>query len=524
MEVLPDFVREGGEPIYQTPTPWGQVYLDVSNNWVWIQHAPEGVLAALDAQMRYPTAIAAAREAGYVSPDDGIGGWDGWIRLLKVPKTSPPRFPTGLLGKALTTITRCNFAPVVRDHRRKPDDDIPEFSAALTDTMRDYQREAVERACRIGRGVLDLPPRAGKTRMMAEITRRLALPTVWIVPTDRIAVQTLAVLWGFFGQSYATHLIGSKAQMDAAKFRIVICTQATAEGLSPEFYGTRKVLVCDEFHHYGSKQGENIFKLAEAIYYRFGMTGTFFRSGEDSLAMLALLGNCIFKVTSLELMQKGFLVPTDVAFVPVIAPKLRGLASEFQMGHGKFGIHEHEGRNAMVANACLELWKRGKRVLVLVGTKEQGRRLKAMLDPAMPTAPSGARLNSVEFCSTATSRERNNECIKSFIEEREVKILLGTSMLGEGVDLPIADALVYARGEQAEVTLVQNAYRVSTALPGKKRALIVDFADRHHGKLMGHSAERLNVYFSDKLFAVQVLQHPNEFSDWLDVREKSLST
>jgi hypothetical protein len=81
---------------------------------------------------------------------------------------------------------------------------------------------------------------------------------------------------------------------------------------------------------------------------------------------------------------------------------------------------------------------------------------------------------------------------------------------------------VYARGEKAEVSLTQNAYRVCTAVPGKKEAIIVDFADRHNKKLMGHSLERLGIYYSESIFSVQVLQHPNEFGVWLRGQAKNI--
>ncbi len=517
MQSLPDFVR-ADEPLTPVQYPKGLVQLFVTNNWVWAPACPPEMLRVFDREFRYPTAIAAAKEAGFVDPE-GENGWDGWIRLLKTPKMSPPRFPTGLLGRAMRLTTKHGYQPTVDDRRVRPPEDIPEFSSELTDSLRDYQLEAVRLGEAAGRGVFDMPPRAGKTRMMAELTRRIALPVVWIAPTDRIVSQTLAVLHHFFGESYATHLVGGKEQMAAAKFRIVLCTAATAANLSPEFYATRQVLVMDEFHHAGSKQGETIFKLCENIYYRYGMTGTFFRSGEDELAMRALLSNVIYKVTSLELAKRGYLVPTQVLFIPVMAPRLRGLTSDFQTGHGKHGIHEHDGRNAMVANAAVSLWNAGKRVLILVGTKEQGRRIKALIEPALPAKASGAQYGAVEFCSTDMPRPRIVGAIEAFLAG-DVKVIIGTSLLGEGVDLPVADALVYARGEQAEVSLVQNAYRVSTAVEGKHRALIVDFADRHNHKLMRHSHERLSVYHSDPLFQLGVLGHPNEFEPWLKENAK----
>ena len=96
-----------------------------------------------------------------------------------------------------------------------------------------------------------------------------------------------------------------------------------------------------------------------------------------------------------------------------------------------------------------------------------------------------------------------------------MKVLIGTSLLGEGVDLPIADALVYARGEKAEVTLTQNSFRVCTAIPEKKDAVIVDFADRHHRKLLSHSKERLQVYFDQPIFNVNILKDEQHFETWM---------
>jgi superfamily II DNA or RNA helicase len=121
----------------------------------------------------------------------------------------------------------------------------------------------------------------------------------------------------------------------------------------------------------------------------------------------------------------------------------------------------------------------------------------------------------VEFLSTDRPRDVQVRVISSFLDNQEVKILLGTSLLGEGVDLPNVDALVYARGEKAEVTLTQNAYRVCTAIPGKREAIIVDFADRHHRHLIAHSEERLECYYTEPAFDVTVLPEANSLGGWL---------
>ena len=51
---------------------------------------------------------------------------------------------------------------------------------------------------------------SGKTRLCCELCRRLALPSLWIAPTDRIVRQTQGVLESFFGKNYSFHLERSK--------------------------------------------------------------------------------------------------------------------------------------------------------------------------------------------------------------------------------------------------------------------------------------------------------------------------
>ena len=407
------------------------------------------------------------------------------------------------------------------DNRQRPESDVPEAQVKIP--LWDFQQEAVARtvarpAMLDGRGVLDMPPRSGKTRTMCEIVRRLALPTLWVAPTDRIVTQTQGVLEGFFGTHYAMHLVGSGSEgvSEAIRRHVVVCTAATAIRLPPELFQSRKCVVIDEFHHGSAKSYKQIFDQLGHVYYRYGMTGTFFRSGEDLLAMHALLSNTIYKITSKELLDMGHLVPSYAVFIPVPGPKLRGVDSVFNAGHGKYGIHEHTLRQQLAAHAAMLLWKTGRKVLVLVGTKKQGRMIQSILNSLLPPTPNSAQFRSAEFVSTDIKRKIQGQILKSFSTSDEVKVLIGTSLLGEGVDLPEADALVYAKGEKAEVTLTQNIYRTGTASVGKRNAVVVDFADRHHRKLLEHSHERLKVYHSEPTFSVSVLEDPRQFPGWLE--------
>jgi superfamily II DNA or RNA helicase len=489
------------------------IIFHVKNTWTEIEGADHFALYLFDLETKYPTEIAEARMRGHTLPYEAPEHWDGWIRMLRQPKTKLPWFPTGLLSRLTRACTKLRLPFQVNDQRERPLEGFPDFPKI---SLRDYQQEAVKTGIEKGLGILEMPPRSGKTRTMLEIVRSLGLSTLWIAPTERICAQTRDVIAGFFGDSFVTQIVGKKNENKASDSRIVICTTATAAILSPAFYATREILVVDEYHHAAAKTyHKDIFPKCDHIFHRFGMTGTFFRSGNDEMALHAFLSDTIYKITSQNLVNRGYLVPTCVVFLPVQSPKLRGMpTSSYQGGHGKYGIQEHRIRNELVTWVSVLLYQFNKRVLVLVGTKRQGKELSRLMS-AFVRPQVGTEFRPVEFISTDTPRPIQQKVIDAFLESDEVKILIGTSLLGEGVDLPTADALVYARGEKGEVSLVQNAYRVSTALPGKRYALIVDFADRHHKKLMSHSHDRLSIYYREPTFQVRVLSEARQFASFM---------
>lgn len=492
----------------------------VGNTWTEITYGDEFIRNVLKKESSYPTQAAELLKCPpRTDSEKGDGdGWDGWVRLMRTPKTKFWYFPTGLVPRLSRISEKYGYSVYIEDNRQRPMEGIPEHSQEGEIVDRDYQLEAADKAYALGRGVLDMPPRAGKTRTMVEIHRRFGLTTLWIAPTNRIVDQTVSVVQRFLGKNYAVNLETSKDASAAAGARVVVCTAALAANLPESFYQTRELLVVDEWHHGAAKTyTSGIFPKCDHIFFRFGMTGTHFRSGNDDLAMHGLLSTVIYKVTTRFLLNRGYLVPAHAVFLPMPAyPKLRGVSGTFNTGHGKHGIHLHQARNQLATHAAFYLSRAQRKVLILVGTKVQGYAIQKMLSAFFPEADHGYEFRPVEFISTDVWRPKQKRVLESFLDDQEVKVLIGTSLLGEGVDLPGVNALVYARGEKAEVTLRQNWFRVCTAIPGKTNAVIVDFADRHNAKLLKHSHNRLDAYYSEPIFTTSILQDSRQFVPWLN--------
>ena len=201
----------------------------VENSITYLTDAPEYLLASLDKCLSYPTQIGVAKDEGATYLGEDLT-WDGWVHFLKIPKRNPPHFPTGLWPQVKNLLATWRVPYQVTDRRIRPDEGIPELTRI---PLRDYQERAVELAIEAGQGVLDMPPRAGKTRVAVELVRRLALPTIWVAPTDAIVQQTLWVFDEFLGKGYAVHQIGTADLQENSLRQVVLCTAATAGAANP---------------------------------------------------------------------------------------------------------------------------------------------------------------------------------------------------------------------------------------------------------------------------------------------------
>lgn len=444
-----------------------------------------------------------------------VNGYDGWIRLMDASGNTS----AGLVPKIRRLLDRYGVSYAVTDGRQRPDDELP-LHAGIQ--LRDYQARLVDRALTIGRGVIDSPPRSGKTLMGAAIVDLNPLPTLWIAPTKGIVHQTARALaaklplgpdgvieltggWPKLGTS-----VPAKRRNDALHAaRVVVTTAATAVKAPDSFYRSRHVLVVDEFHHAAASTYQEINRKATPIYYRYGMTGTHFRSDENSeILMDAVLSDVIGSVSVQQLIDAGFLAPVDFAFVPVEEPRLEGCALDTAY---RLGIMNHQRRNEWIAWSAQALMAMGKRVIVLVKLVDHGEALAAKIPGAAFVRGAGARGEDV------VTDDEVRKAIADF-NAGKIPCLVGTSVLGEGIDLPAADALVYAKGGSAAVTVTQDVFRVLTASPGKQRAIVVDFADRHHDGLLAQSMSRGRIYAAEGAFAVDVLGKPMDLPDWLSTR------
>jgi superfamily II DNA or RNA helicase len=170
------------------------------------------------------------------------------------------------------------------------------------------------------------------------------------------------------------------------------------------------------------------------------------------------------------------LVPGRVIFCPIDFPGMKSL--KFSQAYRE-GIVDAPIRNQMIAYLAGEMVRGGRKVLILVHHLPHGEQLQQMI--------AGSR-----FVQSADGPEVRKAVAQ--LDAGEIRCLIGSPVVGEGLDCPAADCLIYAKGYKAKVTHTQDVFRVMTAVDGKSDAMIIDFADRHNKTLLAHSVERMKNY------------------------------
>ena len=420
------------------------------------------------------------------------GVWDGWVRLVE----SDGSFLTGLLDHVTRALTlRAEVEYEVIDQRVGCEGRGPTTGSV---PLYAYQQEAVDAFIEAARGVVNLPPRSGKTRIAVGVVERLNVPTLYLAPTVGIVEQTAKVFHDLLPWK-TTMALHSGVSSSGKNYRklvgadIIITTPKSAIKI-PNLH-TRKLLIIDEFHHAAAKTWQAASAAASSAYWRLGLTGTHFRADGKDLAMAGVLGREIYRKSVGEMVEAGRLVPARIAMLRV-GGTLKASGYEIY----RDGVASHERRNQVLADAANLLVKAGRRVLVLTKEIEHAQTLSRLI------------------VGSEAVDGRDNERVTTMLQDLadgKLSAVVGTSVIGEGRDVPAADALVYASAGQSKVKVVQDYFRALTASEGKVTAIVVDIADTHHPTLLEHAAKRLQHYRGEDSFHAEVIE-PHCFARWID--------
>jgi len=443
------------------------VLVDRFNNLARITQAPTWFLEALAVHLAVPVepeTAPGARFGGFFIHEGQRYG-----SLLRGDVVA-----AGLVPHVVALAKHYRLTGRVRDWRAKPSDQLPLHAISMQ--WRPYQEAVFRRTLAYGTGVIDAPPRSGKTAMAARTIDAYALPTLFLAPSVQIVAQTYRTFRKIWGEDLVARIDGDvrPSERDPSK-QIVVATVASALALPPEWWATRQLLVIDEFHHAAADSYHRVNQLAVNAFYRYGWTGTHFRTGDDRLAMEAVCSTVIAKIPVDFLVAGGWLARPRVVFSVVNGAPTGG--HSYQEAY-EAGIVESRDRNDLVVFIAQQLGEQGVPTIVLT-------RRRAHADALGARIPNSATVKGGEGALTS-------KAVSDFLAGR-YGCIVGTTVIGEGVDVPRAAALIYAAGGSDGVGMMQSYFRPLTAAEGKPVGRIYDFVDAHHGMLRRQSARRIEM-------------------------------
>ena len=404
-------------------------------------------------------------------------------------------FPTGHLDLVRAELEKLGIKLKIDDLRNYPGKMPPYRWRNKPHAPRYYQKEAVDIALKKHRGVIESSPGTGKTLEMAMIIKELGARSLIVCPASDILIQTYDRFCEWFGENKVQKLSSAqfKTKTPSLKDIRLINIQSLASlyknGKAQEILKDLHLICIDEIHHAGSESYTKLLRDIDHIYYRFGFSGTFLRNDSKTLDMWGFLSNHLYHYPAYLAVKEGFLTPAKL-----IVTNLPGFA------HRNYAL-EYKGNYCQKGGALLieivEIIAETdpkNQILIMVDLKEKGGEYVHKY-----LAENGIK-------STWISGDDKKEDVKKAIEDfnqKKIRVLIGSKVIGEGVDICSTDILILANGGKSPIKFVQAIGRAVRLHPGKKKAEIYDFCFDGTNYMHKHSEERINHfknYFDGEIF------------------------
>lgn len=384
-------------------------------------------------------------------------------------------FPTGLMARVRDFLKSKQLMYQVIDNRVVPTSKLLKLVNMLEEPpMYDEQKECVKLFLENPSGTGEMPTGIGKSRVIKETILRRARPTLVITPSSNLKQQMFSYLLESFGPKFVGILDKHNPKP------ISVTNYHAIESIDPRVFDVFESLIFDEYHNFSNNTARGVDTTHfKNIYYKHGLTATNFKNDENSQIMLeCILSQNLYSVSTLEAINKKYIVP--------IVPVFFNLKNKDLVATGHYGsdvrtfIDTNEERNAIAIDTALRMKAMKVPTLVLVEHVAHGRLLADSL-------PGFVFLNGQD-----ESAEYNMAMIKKF-NAGEIEGLVGTSVIGEGVDTKACGAIINCSGGKARSELLQKVGRAIRKFPGKVVGYYFDFYDNRQKHLVSHSKQRIEI-------------------------------
>ena len=398
-------------------------------------------------------------------------GWNG-EKYFFSDKTG--KFGTGLLSHIEEDLTYLGLDYKIEDLRTGDHSDDIELPGV---TFRDYQESMIRSALEAKGCIVKAPTGAGKTLILGGILKALEGKTGLIFFTKKqLLKQTYDDLrkWGIdVGLAFGDGVILKP---------MTLCTVQSIDKVIDSHLKTSDFIIFDEVHEFAKgKVSTKVIKSFPNAAYRIGMTATVPRDAMSRLNLISGLGKVIEEVDAKELINAGFLTKPLIQIIPIEdTGTVEDTELSYREVYEKF-VTENDIRNDIIVDLVEKIQQKQSRTLIIVKDLKHAEILHTRI-------PNSFKLEGKDDLAT---RKKTIEAFK----DDKISVLIGTTIMQTGIDIPEISHLINARGLKSEIATLQAMGRALRIHKSKNRVFIYDFFDRAP-YLEKHAKERIKSYKS----------------------------
>lgn len=269
-----------------------------------------------------------------------------------------------------------------------------------------------------------------------------------------------------------------------------------------EFLDSIVAFISDEHQHVTSDSLYNTLLACQNAIYRVGLTGSIDPKNKMLHRRLkAVTGEITAKESNEYMIDEGHSAKPKIMF-----SQIRQVQHEHQLidisGDNNYmsvyekGIVKNDFRNLLIAKITEMCYNSDKGVLIIVSRIEHGENIASLLE---------ALEVPHEFLRGEIDLDYRDARLDE-MRSGELKVMIATSILDEGVDVSGIDALIMAAGGKSFRQTLQRVGRALRKKKGKENVTqVYDFADRTNRFLYKHYKARESIY-KDENFDITYLE------------------
>jgi len=436
-------------------------------------------------------------------------GWDG-KRYFITPKGN---MATGFLPLVLKYIeeeypeTNIEIIDKRGEIPRQKEVFIEKIGSVAAASKYEYQKELIvkfnnfisfrNQSIYFPRGIVDAATNAGKTAIMAGLYLNLEGVNRMLVIIHRKTIYRELV-------EFMTSVFGEVGEINPDIYKIAPVTIGMINTMHSRLHDVNmrrdlesfNILVVDESHRAGSSMYSKVLQRCPSPIRMF-LSGTALDAGKDAIVkkmiMVGLSGPKLGEISKRELMDKK--ISTEVkVHLHVCNTILRAPIVDYKEMM-KACVHYSSERVALMWFIIKQKYKDGL-ILVAVNEIHHGEFLLNRLQEFNDADKLGL---AIDLTHSEDSRqiEKVDAC-----KQGDLDVLISTTVLKEGVNIPLVRYLIYAAGGKSKIDIKQWMGRIERLHSTKPFVEFHDFYDIG-SYIQRHSAVRRQIYIDEQLEIIE---------------------